>query len=929
MSVSRKLRTSQPQQPVGVNWANPLTRGLIVAVVGGQRINAATGLSVIPSASPPRVVGAVGVADSFTAASSQWIDCGLLPNSSAISWGALFNTSAFNEFVITTRNASTAQGIEILIGSGGAAGVNNVRLGSSSGNTNTGSTTGQNDGKYHHITGAWDGTTLRGYSDSKTVLTPVSNSGTVSHSQGLWIANRNGTFLTGAVALTYLYTRALSQNEAFALQQNPWQLLTPARARVIVSLPAGGAGNSIAVPAASLTLTGYVPTVAATTNQTIVVPAGALALTGYAPTVVGSSNSIAVPAGALALTGYAPSIDQSYINTNVALATNGGTASASSTFSASSPAYAIDGVIGASNSSATWTDSTSGIFPDTWGVTFSGTQTIERVVVFSVQDGPSYTSTPSDTLTASANQLKDFTVQGWNGSSWDTLVTVTGNNLVKRAFNITPYTTTKLQVVITAVGTVYSIIDEFQAYSVNVSGSNSVAVPAGSLSLTGLVPTVAATANQAVAVPTGSLALTGQVPTVVASDLQAVAVPAGSLTLTGFVPTVSATANQAVAIPLATLALAAQVPVVTASNSHAVAVPLATLSLTGVAPVVAATANQVVPVPVAALALTGIAPVVVTTANQGVAVPLATLALTSYAPAIAVSGGQTVSVPVAALSLTAYVPVVSATAAQAIAVPAAALTLTTQTPAVFASNLQQVSVPAAALTLTAVAPDVSATANMEVDVPLTSLAMTALAPDVAASINISVDVPPASMTLTAYAPSVSFGGDQSVLVLVATLNMVAIAPDISFGVSGGGWSYKRKLRREEIEALQERERMLAKLYALEELPPVAAIADEADPETAPGFDAPTELPARQSMLTELRRLRATIAAGRVAVPGNQPTQAVTPHDNKVDVTVQVGDKTSPVASPDPRESLSARHARQREEEKLVEAAIEFYYSVAA
>ncbi len=37
--------------------------------------------------------------------------------------------------------------------------------------------------------------------------------------------------------------------------------------------------------------------------------------------------------------------------------------------------------------------------------------------------------------------IQDFTVQGWNGSSWVTLGTVTNNNLVKRTVTFAAYTT--------------------------------------------------------------------------------------------------------------------------------------------------------------------------------------------------------------------------------------------------------------------------------------------------------------------------------------------------------------------------------------------------------------------------------------------------------------------------------------------------------
>jgi len=69
------------------------------------------------------------------------------------------------------------------------------------------------------------------------------------------------------------------------------------------------AGTTVSVPAGSLTLTGYAPTVVTTANQTVAVPTGSLTLTGYAPTVVASDHkTVSVPSGTLTLTGYAPTV---------------------------------------------------------------------------------------------------------------------------------------------------------------------------------------------------------------------------------------------------------------------------------------------------------------------------------------------------------------------------------------------------------------------------------------------------------------------------------------------------------------------------------------------------------------------------------------------------------------------------------------------
>lgn len=151
--------------------------------------------------------------------------------------------------------------------------------------------------------------------------------------------------------------------------------------------------------------------------------------------------------------------------------------------------------------------------------------------------------------------------------------------------------------------------DDLATFGLPASG-NTISVPAGSLTLTGFVPTVSATANQTVAVPAGSLSLTGFAPTVTAADNKTVAVPAGALSLTGFAPTVTATANQSVAVPAGAL------------------------TLTGFAPTVSSAANQTVGVPAGALSLTGFAPTVSQTANQTVAVDAGTLTLTGYPPTV-------------------------------------------------------------------------------------------------------------------------------------------------------------------------------------------------------------------------------------------------------------------------------------------------------
>lgn len=124
-------------------------------------------------------------------------------------------------------------------------------------------------------------------------------------------------------------------------------------------------------------------------------------------------------------------------------------------------------------------------------------------------------------------------------------------------------------------------------------GGVTVAVPAGSLTLTGNAPTVTATANKLIAVPAGALTLTGFAPTVVTP--RTVAVPAGALTLTAFAPTVRVGADKIVSVPTGSLSLTALAPTVTTTANVSVSVPAAALTLTGYAPTVLA--SGVIPEP--------------------------------------------------------------------------------------------------------------------------------------------------------------------------------------------------------------------------------------------------------------------------------------------------------------------------------------------
>jgi PKD repeat protein len=155
---------------------------------------------------------------------------------------------------------------------------------------------------------------------------------------------------------------------------------------------------------------------------------------------------------------------------NVALAANGGVASASSTLRpVNSIVYVNDGQrsgAGWSTGGGGWADATSGVFPDWVQIAFDGAKTLDHVVVYSVQDDYASPVEPTDTLTFTQYGLTSFQVLGWSGSAWVTLASVAGNDLVKRTVTFAPYTTDRLRVLVTGVadGT-WSRVTEVEAWT--------------------------------------------------------------------------------------------------------------------------------------------------------------------------------------------------------------------------------------------------------------------------------------------------------------------------------------------------------------------------------------------------------------------------------------------------------------------------------
>jgi hypothetical protein len=187
---------------------------------------------------------------------------------------------------------------------------------------------------------------------------------------------------------------------------------------------------------------------------------------------------------------------------NVALASAGGVATASSTFSAGFPASAVNDNerkgVNWSNGGG-WRDATPDRYPDWVEIKFNGIKTIDRVVVYTIQDDNRHPVEPTDDMTFSKDGIKDFSVQGWNGSTWVVLASVTDNQWVKRSFSFSAFTTDRVRVRVTRALTSYSRIIEVEAWTAVQTN-----LPATTTLLTGSLPVVAGTSVRLTATVTGS-----------------------------------------------------------------------------------------------------------------------------------------------------------------------------------------------------------------------------------------------------------------------------------------------------------------------------------------------------------------------------------------------------------------------------------------
>lgn len=154
---------------------------------------------------------------------------------------------------------------------------------------------------------------------------------------------------------------------------------------------------------------------------------------------------------------------------NYALAANGATVLASSTFSTAFPVTAVnDGDRRGINWGAGggWNDADYHSYPDWVEVNFGAVRTLGEVDVFTLQDNYESPSEPTAEMTFSQYGVTNFELHYWDGAAWRVIpgTNVTGNDKVWRKLTFSPIATDRIRVWVTGALAYHSRITEVEGY---------------------------------------------------------------------------------------------------------------------------------------------------------------------------------------------------------------------------------------------------------------------------------------------------------------------------------------------------------------------------------------------------------------------------------------------------------------------------------
>ena len=366
-------RTRQPQTPTGIDWGNPITKGLQFAVVPFSRLTEVVNNGVLTYDTGATYQDDVTGRGLFFNGTTDGIS---LPGSAS---------SAYTVFGLVNINAANATRNVMSLGTGAAYAV---QLRADSGNwsfyqsTATGGTdllAGETGtvvaGKVTAIAGTWDGLSVislyrDGLQRASTVALTIRGSTSARVGQDNFGAKQGWS---GSIYIALMWARALTAAEHVSLAANPWQIFSPLIRKIWVPA-AGGAASfaaasiSIATAAAALTTT---IRLAATSAATAITSAALTTATtlAAASTAIASAGAALSTAILFACTPAAQAFSTGALNTSIPVAAASTSQAASTGALATAIAPAGAGTTQASSTAALTTTITLAAAPSAQATT--------------------------------------------------------------------------------------------------------------------------------------------------------------------------------------------------------------------------------------------------------------------------------------------------------------------------------------------------------------------------------------------------------------------------------------------------------------------------------------------------------------------------------------------------------------------------------
>ena len=327
MAAFRYPRNSQPQRPVGIDWSNPITRGLAFASTSivYDSISGIVG-SPTGGTKPVVVVGGKGVSSRFSAASlgGGYINFGNLAGVDLLrNGGTILTLIRISDVTIAQSIAGKADNVAnngwvLQCVSGGV--LHAKQIGSSNGSVST-SAGALVTNKWHAVALRWRGPSvgvgLELFVDGLLLATGTSPTGTLVSDNTLPLKIGSQTYTNGASrdfngdSAVFLGTRrALSDIEIKSLSANPWQIFTPQSRQIWVPTSAGGDTYTLPADSAAFALAGQDAGLAF--NRVLAADTASVALNGQAASLAFNRTLVADTSG-YALTGQNAALTQNRV----------------------------------------------------------------------------------------------------------------------------------------------------------------------------------------------------------------------------------------------------------------------------------------------------------------------------------------------------------------------------------------------------------------------------------------------------------------------------------------------------------------------------------------------------------------------------------------------------------------------------------------